>query len=245
MNLSKGISSKWIDVVLVLFCVGYLILMGRSFGVLLCSSISLLILIIRRINFKKHNILRRILTICMVIGGLSFIIIESFVISEFTANDIHITDADYVIVLGSGIKGTELSETLKLRLDASVNYVSHNENIPIIVSGGKGPGEDIPEAEAMSNYLISRGVSEERVILESRSTSTMENLKFSKAIIQERGITNPKIIIVTSNYHMYRAKLIGHKLGYVTYGMSSKSPTALMPINMIREYFAMIKALIS
>ncbi|WP_429367328.1 YdcF family protein [Paenibacillus sp. DS2015] len=230
-----------IDIILILLCLGYLIMFGNQFGVKLVWGVSLIIMVLRRIDLRKHVMLRRMLIACSLILGISFIIIESFIISELGSHDSEISDVDYIVILGAGIKGSELSLTLQQRLDMSLTYANKEKDIPIIVSGGQGPGESITEAEAMSNYLISKGISKERIILESKSTSTQENLLFSQAIMNEKGLKDLSIMIVTSDYHMHRAKLIAKKTGFDVYGMSSKSPGYLKPINMIREYLATIK----
>lgn len=242
MKLLAQLKKKsFIDVIVVLLCLCSLIVFGNRFGVIFLCGISLIFIILRRIDLRKHVVIRRILISCFCIFGISFLIIESLVISELRSNDSEISDVEYVVVLGAGIKGSELSLTLQQRLDTSLTYANKKKDIPIIVSGGQGPGEDVTEAEAMSNYLISKGISKNRIILESSSTSTKENLLFSKTIMNDEGSKNPTIMIVTSDYHMHRAKLIAHKLGFEAYGISSKSPGYLKPMNMIREYLATVK----
>jgi uncharacterized SAM-binding protein YcdF (DUF218 family) len=82
-----------------------------------------------------------------------------------------------------------------------------------IVSGGKGAGENITEAQAMHDWLIANGIPEERILMEDKATSTMENLEYSFAIIRERG-DEPEnnVAIVSSAYHLYRAKLMSRNL---------------------------------
>lgn len=202
------------------------------------------VMLLRMMDLKKHVILRRALIACSVLLLVSFVIVESFVLSGFRTDDRAVTNADYVVILGTGLKGSQLSLTLKQRLDASLPYVNQHPKIPIIVSGGQGPGEDITEAAAMKKYLISRGIAEGRIKLENKSTSTKENLIFSKTLMQVSKSSGPKIMIVTSDYHMFRAKYIARTLGYEAYGISGESPLHLKPINMIREYLAVIKALL-
>jgi uncharacterized SAM-binding protein YcdF (DUF218 family) len=186
-------------------------------------------------------VLKRILLTVFGIGAVSFVIIEALVFTQLNANDPE--QADYVIILGSGIKGTELSLTLKQRLDASLDYIRNHPQTPVIVSGGQGPGESIPEALAMKNYLVEQGITPAQVIMEDKSTSTQENMAFSKRIIDEAGLEHPEIMIVTSDYHMFRSKYLAAKNGYAAeYGISAPSPGYLKPINMIREYFAVVKA---
>lgn len=233
-----------LDTVIIIICLSYFLLFGSTFGFFLIGLISFMIVAIRRIDLKKYIVIRRILITCSVLAGVSFVIIESFVLSQFGANEGADTDADYVVVLGAGLKGAELSQTLKFRLDRTLSYLSNNKDIPIIVSGGQGADEDISEAEAMNNYLVSNGISQERIILENKSTSTEENLLFSKEMMKDQGIVQPKIFLVTSDFHMFRAKYIARNLDYVVFGLSSKSPAHLKPKNMIREYFAMVKTLL-
>ncbi|WP_433944956.1 YdcF family protein [Paenibacillus sp. SN-8-1] len=215
-----------------------------NFAVAFICGVAFVLMLLRMIDLEKHVILRRALMACSALLLVSFVIVEFFVLSGFRTDDHAVTDADYVVILGSGLKGTRLSFTLKQRLDASLPYANQHPEIPIIVSGGQGAGEDITEAAAMKKYLISQGIAEGRIRLEDRSTSTKENLTFSKALMQDRGDSHPKIMIVTSDYHMFRAKYIAGTLGYEAYGISGDSPLYLKPINMIREYLAVIKALL-
>ena len=91
---------------------------------------------------------------------------------------------DAVIVLGAGLRGENLSLILRNRLDAAVEYYNENPEAVIVVSGGQGPDEDIPEAEAMERYLYEQGVPLNKIIKEDKSTSTEENFKFSKELLE-------------------------------------------------------------
>ncbi|GAB1156036.1 hypothetical protein YWY31_20610 [Paenibacillus illinoisensis] len=230
-----------IDLVLVACFVVFLIFWGRKFAVMFFGLLTVAFIILRRIDYQKHVVLKRILLTVFGIGAVSFVIIEALVFTQLNANDPE--QADYVIILGSGIRGTELSLTLKQRLDASLDYIRNHPQTPVIVSGGQGPGESIPEALAMKNYLVDQGITPAQVIMEDKSTSTQENMAFSKKIIDEAGLEHPEIMIVTSDYHMFRSKYLAAKNGYAAeYGISAPSPGYLKPINMIREYFAVVKA---
>lgn len=230
-----------IDLFLVACFVVFLIFWGRNFAVMLFGLLTVAFIILRRIDYQKNVVLKRILLTVFGIGAVSFVIIEALVFTQLNANDPE--QADYVIILGSGIRGTELSLTLKQRLDASLDYIRNHPQTPVIVSGGQGPGESIPEALAMKNYLVDQGITPAQVIMEDKSTSTQENMAFSKKIIDEAGLEHPEIMIVTSDYHMFRSKYLAAKNGYAAeYGISAPSPGYLKPINMIREYFAVVKA---
>ena len=81
-----------------------------------------------------------------------------------------------------------------------------------IPSGGQGKDETISEAEAMRNYLVENGINEEDIIIENKSTSTLQNLKFSKKII-DRVNSNGKVIFSTTNYHVFRSGVIANNEG--------------------------------
>ncbi|MEC0126676.1 YdcF family protein [Paenibacillus pabuli] len=243
--MKKFIQEKGLilDLIFIACFVFFLVFWGLNFAVKFFGMITIAFIVLRRIDYQRHILLKRILLTGFGIVAVSFVIIEALVFTQLGANDPE--EADYVIILGSGIKGTELSLTLKQRLDASLDYIRSHPQTPVIVSGGQGPGESIPEALAMKNYLVDQGISPAQVIMEDRSTSTQENLAFSKKIIDASGLEHPEIMIVTSDYHMFRSKYLAAKNGYAAeYGISAPSPGYLKPINMIREYFAAIKAFI-
>lgn len=192
----------------------------------------------------RHDVFKRIIVTGIFVVVLSFAIIESMIVSGFKINDTHAPDIEYVIILGSGLKGSQLSIILQQRVDTGIAYLKQHPHMPVIVSGGQGPGEDIPEAEAMSRYLVRQGIDQNRIIQENRSTSTFENLKFSQDILKAQGVSQPSIMIVTSNYHLYRAEMIASTLGFKVHGIASPSLEYLLPQNMLREYLAMIKAML-
>ena len=118
------------------------------------------------------------------------------------------TESEYVIVLGAGVNGTVPSRSLRERLDAAYEYlVNHPENIAI-VSGGQGSGEDITEAQCMFDYLTGKGISPDRIWMEDKATSTLENLRYSLDLIEEKTGQRPtKIGVLSSEYHLFRASL--------------------------------------
>ncbi|MEG0751403.1 MAG: YdcF family protein [Oscillospiraceae bacterium] len=112
--------------------------------------------------------------------------------------------AETMIVLGCSVYGTELSPMLAKRVEKAAEYANSHPDVTVIVSGGQGEGEDISEAEAMRLRLLGYGVDKQRIILEDRSASTMENLRFSARIISSHKLDN-NVIIVTDGFHQYRA----------------------------------------
>jgi len=153
---------------------------------------------------KKRPALRRVIAALVLTGFVVFSAAEIQVIRYAYRTDDSPVSA--VIVLGAGVYGTEPSLSLKVRLDAALDYIADKPDVPVVVSGGQGSGEDISEAQCMADYLIARGVNPDRILLEDRSTSTKENLTFSAALLCSDGIdTTDNIAVVSADYHLYRA----------------------------------------
>ena len=147
--------------------------------------------------------------------------------------------AEYVIVLGARVNGTNVSTNLKYRLNAVLDYVKDNPGCKIIVSGGQGKGEDITEGQAMEDYLIAKGLDSGRIIKEEKSVNTDENLRYSMDII---GNKSAKVVIVSNNFHIYRAKRIAIKQGYGNVsGIGAYTVLYTLPNCYLREAFAVIK----
>lgn len=148
-------------------------------------------------------------------------------------------DFDYIIIHGAGlINGNKVSKLLADRIDKAIAVYKNCPTPPIMIpSGGKGSDEDLSEAEAMAGYLKEHGIPEEQIILEDKSTTTRENLIFSKNIIENRD-GNHYTALVTSNYHVYRALRYCKKIGLNCTGIGSRVAPYYWPSALIREYIA-------
>lgn len=142
-------------------------------------------------------------------------------------------DADYIVVLGSGINGTKVTPLLAARIEKGIDLLSSNPNAVLIMSGGQGPGEDIPESEAMAAYAVDRGVDKERIIMEAKSVSTKENLLFSRKLMEKE---KPKIVIVTTAYHVFRALLLAKQQGIKCVGFGAKTKWYFTLNALLREF---------
>ncbi len=135
-------------------------------------------------------------------------------------NDIETDDADYLLVLGSALKNNVASETLKMRLVKASEYLNKNVNTLAILCGGITKGNTISEAKVMRDYLIQEGIDSNRLILEDKSQTTIENILNSKGFINE----DSKIVVLTSRFHVYRAKQICKANDLIVKGVGAKSP---------------------
>ena len=152
------------------------------------------------------------------------------------------SDAPYVIVLGAAVYGASPSITLTHRSERAMAHLQANPAAVAVVSGGRGEGEDISEAECMRRYLTAGGVAEERIWLEDKSTSTLENLTFSRTVIEEHGGDPSRVAIVSSPYHLYRARRMAAALGMDADGLPGSDGYAVYMAGMyIREALAVWK----
>ena len=144
----------------------------------------------------------------LLLGFSLFTVLETMVVRGSFADE---SDAPVsaVIVLGAGVNGETPSLTLRTRIDAAAAYLEEHPDVPVVLSGGQGPGEAITEAECMRRALVRRGADESRLYPEERSTSTQENLRYSRAILEELGVDPARrVAIVTSDFHLCRARLM-------------------------------------
>ncbi|WP_165842270.1 YdcF family protein [Paenibacillus xerothermodurans] len=229
-----------------------LLIFGASFGVFFIIGLCMSLLCVRAVSVlcaQTDKRIYKIIHITLLAGLLgficSFLVIESIIVASSRTDQTALEDADYMIVLGAGLKGSALSDTLQRRLDTSIQVIRGNPAIPVILSGGQGSDEHLSEAEAMYKYLVSHGIPRERLLLENKSTSTEENLLFSKELMSARGAVNPRVAIVTSDFHLFRAKLLARQIGLPhTVGIASSSPFFVEVNYLIREYFGVLYTLL-
>lgn len=149
----------------------------------------------------------------------------------------------FVVVLGAQIQGDQPSLTLKKRLDRAYEYLTEHPEASVFVSGGQGPDEQQTEASVMSAYLTARGIDPSRIVEETEASDTRENLLFSVALAEKRSIDTGSVLIITSDFHMPRAKYIAGKLGMTPYGLTSDTWPWILKVNyQLREVFAFVKA---
>lgn len=177
-----------------------------------------------------------VMTVCGL-GLLLFVIIEGIIIGN--GRSMPDTGADYVIVLGARVRGVKPSYNLKKRLEKAYDYLKQNPDTRVVLSGGRGPGEDISEAEAMRNYLTERGIDDDRMLLEDASVNTDQNLEYSMKKLSSK---NAKVVIVSNQFHIYRALRIARKKGLSqVQGLGSAVKWYTAPNMYVREAFAVLK----
>lgn len=192
---------------------------------------------------RKFGFALKLFRAVLIAVAVVFFVIQVLIVSHgLRANTAKV---DYLLVLGAGVNGDTPSLILYERLDRALKYLENNKVDKIIVSGGQGPGENITEAEAMKRYLVSKGINEASVIKEEKSKSTLENLRFSKRILDDiSSSADFKTAIVTSDFHMFRAEFLAKRAGLHGYSVPAPIPVWLIPTYYVRENFAVLKSLI-
>jgi len=176
-------------------------------------------------------------TAILLLGTITFLLVEGTIITKGKLQPD--AGADYVIVLGAQVRGTALSRALKARLDTAYEYLTDNKSTMVIVSGGQGSGEDISEAEAMSQYLISKGIKADKIIKENQSTNTYQNINYSKKLMKAG---NHHIVLITNQFHVYRATCIAKKQGLTeVQGLGAPTDDIMTLSYYVREFFALVK----
>ena len=152
-------------------------------------------------------------------------------------------EADYAVVLGAQIHGTAPSRTLRERLDVAMEFLEENPDALVVVSGGQGSDEIVPEASVMYDYLERQGADMTRVLMEDASHDTRQNLENSSALVAAEGVDPSHPVIITSEFHLCRAKYIAGTLGLDATGLGSRTTPGILMLNyLLREVFAFVKA---
>lgn len=229
------------------------ITMARRESIRLGNLLSLLVgiimfalfgLVVVRTLRSQYEALDVFTTIVVLLSGyISFLLVSyvsyAFVYGRITA----LRDADFVVVLGSGLLGGDrvpplLASRLERGRQLHQALAARRATSPmLIVSGGQGADEQVSEAEAMARYLIEHGVPADSVTREDQSRTTEENLTFSKAIM-ERFRPRYRCIVVTSNYHVFRAAILARRLGVNGQVTGARTAGYYWPSATLREFIA-------
>lgn len=213
--------------------------MGNAGGLLLALILFIYGVFFEKVNCKIKDLWKKrlwkilfsafSLIIAICIGFVGFVTYNII----YAANN-YPTEETTVVVLGCKVNPNGPSLTLLTRLEAAYDYLTRNPEAKCVLSGGQGDDEPLSEAQAMYDWLTEKGVDGKRLYIEDRSTSTWENLSFSKEIIEKENLPS-SITIITSEFHQYRAQEIAGRHGVKAYGVSGKTPLYLLPTYYVRE----------
>ena len=180
--------------------------------------------------------------LCILFSVL-FLLVAVFIISESKAHKGNAKgEKDYLLILGCRVREDKAEETLRMRcLKAAYYLKEHPDTVAIACGGIVHKDQYISEAQAIEEFLVSENIEKERIIREDKSTTTVENFKNAKKIIGETtGKNRPCLALLSSDFHLLRAKLIAKKAGLDCQTVSAPSPKNELFKNYIREFFAFI-----
>ncbi|MFJ8477875.1 YdcF family protein [Kitasatospora sp. NPDC094011] len=181
-------------------------------------------------------------TAVLVVGYISFLFVCFVGYAFLYGRHRPRRDVDFVVVLGSGLIGGErvpplLASRLNRGREVYEAQAARGNPPVLITSGGQGPDEKLPESHAMADYLVERGFPDEHLVREDRSRTTEENLLFSRAIM-EQAEPDYRCVVVTNNFHAFRAALTARKTGVNGHVFGSPTARYYWPSATIREFAA-------
>lgn len=230
-------------IICIAYCAGIAVAGFGTYFFLVWGGLGVLCLVLgvvlgsRRLMDAIPKWIKGVCCAIFIMGLLVFGTVEGMILTQYNAQAK--PGADYCIVLGAQWKATGPSEVLRRRLDRAVEYLTHNPDTKVIVSGGQGGNEIITEAAGMREYLIQAGIDESRILVEDNSANTYENLVYSGKFIDTE---KESVVIVTNNFHVFRALKIAQKQGYANVeGLAADADMWMAPNNLLREFLGVVK----
>ena len=180
------------------------------------------------------KLLKRLLITLLGLGLIFLLIIGGLIYSG--TQQTPKKNADTMIILGAQVRGNPAvpSAILKEGLDAAVPYLLENPQTKVVVTGGQGPDEMDTEANVMARYLMEQGIDSQRIIKESKSSRTQENISNAKKLT-DLG----KTVIVTSDFHMYRGLMLARRENVDASGLPAVSKSSATFKSYAREMLAL------
>lgn len=221
---------------------------GNVIGLAICLSVILLLILYDKFKINKpFRITARIIGVFFAVSAVYSIVVSSFMLSAMLntpqravqTGTMSADTPETVIVLGCKTLNGMPSLMLQNRLDAAFEYLAENPTAVCVVTGGQGNDEIEPEAVTMRRYLITKGISEERIYTEENSRNTEQNILYAKEIIDEHNLPE-NVVVVSEPYHVYRGMRNAEKLGLKASSISADVSNTFwaMPSYWLREIFA-------
>jgi uncharacterized SAM-binding protein YcdF (DUF218 family) len=181
----------------------------------------------------------------IVIGTMIQFVLISFIVVTAITVDFSKSDEfpilEYCIVPGAQVVGTEPGEILMTRIVDTADYLREFTQAKAILCGGLTGGAAISEAECMYNELVALGIDSSRLIKEDKSFDTEQNFRNAKVLLDAlEGEQRHKVVIISSEYHLFRCRNIAKKVGLQGFAFHVNTPTDAFIIqdSYVREYFS-------
>lgn len=212
------IVSTLIGILIMVYAISMTLFANFDMGTLMVFCLGLALALF--FNVPKNRFTKALKVLAVTGYGIVFVMIGFIYVSGSGSWVTY--DEDAVIVLGCSVIGDRISSPLRYRLDTAYEYYQKNPDALIVVSGGQGPQENLPEGEAMYNYLVERGIPSDSILVEDKATSTNENYRYSKEILDDYFKGQPyRCVYVTNRFHCYRAGRLAEINGLEAVGLGA------------------------
>lgn len=175
---------------------------------------------------------------------LGFVVLLGLVLSG--SHDEISGEPKVMVILGCKVESWGPSILLQDRLDKALDYLEDHPNLTVVVSGGQGADEPMSEAQCMYDYLTAHGVDGSRILLEDQSHNTWENLRFTRALLEEQGVDASQMVVVSNGFHLTRVRMLWDRVWDGENTLSTlAAPSSHVPSRLkmyIREPFALAKS---
>ncbi len=192
----------------------------------------------------KRNIFIRTVLILLAIAAALFLLLEGLVLAG-SRSEVR-GQPQVMVILGAQVKSWGPSVLLQDRLDTALSYLKEHPDMTVVVTGAQGADEPTTEAKCMYDYLTARGVDSEKILMEEASHNTSQNLKNTKALIEEKGMdTADNILVVSNGYHLTRVRMLAHR--YDMDISTLAAPSSHIPSRItgtVRESAALLKSFV-
>lgn len=175
-----------------------------------------------------------ILIVCILASSTIHLLISHY------AKNAKPQSSDVIIVLGCQIWDYSPSWSLEYRLNKALLLYKEGYSDHIIVSGGQGKDEITTEASVMKSWLVKHGVDENNITEEGKSTSTHENIKYSKIIMDKKGYKSA--IIVSNDFHVFRSLMLASRHGIEASGGPAPTVAHMKTYYHLREILSVVKS---
>lgn len=195
---------------------------------------------------KAYLWIKVLMSCAMVFYAVTFIVLVAYIhLSPSAKPEMTEGRENVYIVFGARVKEEGPSRTLASRLDVAVDTMLKDKNAVCIVSGGQGPDEPFTEASCMREYMIERGIPEDRIFLEEKSSNTKENIMYSAELIDNLGFSDRQIICISSETHIPRIRMMCSNTGVDAMYIKAETPIkAFLFTTWVREYLSYVKMLV-
>lgn len=180
-----------------------------------------------------------------VSGYLGFLFVAFLLYGQWYARRRPEGHVDAVVVLGSRVFDDRVPPLLAARIDRGIevldHLLDHDPEAPtvLVCSGGQGPDETVAEGAAMARYALAHGAPPQRVLAETASRTTQENLVLSRQLLAEHGL-GEEMIVVTNDFHAFRAGIISREVGVVADVIGATTARYYFPAAVLREFVGVL-----